>query len=115
MTPKQQWYVIWLARGMTTTSAVMNPILYGLVNDRYRQAFKKLFTCRFTKEKMMAKSGAKSAGVDAKHDSRSGDGKHRKALSSVSGTTCVTRSATPTTLQKTVATKQYFNITTKLS
>ena len=59
MTPKQQWYVVWLARGMTTMSAVMNPILYGLVNSRYRQAFKKLFTFRFTKEKNDGKNGGK--------------------------------------------------------
>ena len=97
MTPKQQLYVVWFARVMTTNSAVINPILYSLVNSRYRQALKKLFTFRFTKEKMMAKSGANSVDVDARHDGRSDDAKNRTAVSShVSDTTCVRFSATPT-------------------
>ena len=49
----------------------------------------------------MAKSGAKSEGVDAKHGSRSGDGKPWTAPSSVvSGTTCVTPSTIPTKPRK---------------
>ena len=45
----------------------------------------------------MAKTGAKSAGVDTRHDGRSDDAKARTAVSSlVSDTTCVAPSATPT-------------------
>ncbi|XP_072021874.1 thyrotropin-releasing hormone receptor-like [Amphiura filiformis] len=58
MTPKQQWYVVWLARGMTTNSAVVNPIIYGLTNKRYRDAFKKLITGKWMKRKMAANLGS---------------------------------------------------------
>ena len=58
MTPKQKWYVVWLARGMTTTSAVMNPILYGLTSSRYRDAFKKLFRCTVIEKQLQDRSGS---------------------------------------------------------
>ncbi|XP_072022958.1 thyrotropin-releasing hormone receptor-like [Amphiura filiformis] len=42
------WYILfWCNRALGTANSVVNPVIYSATNSRYRQAFWKVFTCRW--------------------------------------------------------------------
>ncbi|XP_072022745.1 olfactory receptor 2T3-like [Amphiura filiformis] len=61
MTARQRHVVVWLARGLTTINAVVNPIIYSVTNQQYRRAFTQVFMCRSMREKPVLKSGSNAA------------------------------------------------------
>ncbi|XP_072022792.1 olfactory receptor 2T3-like [Amphiura filiformis] len=58
---KMRHVVVWLARGLTTITAVVNPLIYSVTNQQYRRAFTQVFMCRSMREKPVLKSRSSAA------------------------------------------------------